>query len=337
MSHPSEYKAFAFHEAHKPLQPVTVPWKDPQAGQIVIKVLACGVCAGDEVVEHQYFPTGLPRIPGHEIVGDVYAVPSSETKWKVGDRVGAGWHGGHCFDCAECKKGHYNLCSAHLINGVVLDGGFAEYATVRTESVVPVPSDIDPAEAAPLLCAGVTVYNSLRNMSVEKGETVAVQGIGGLGHLGLQFSNKLGFKTVALSSSASKEADSIRFGATKYLDGSKVNQVEELKTLGGAKVIMCCAPDAKSISSLVGALANDGTLLLLAGTAEPLSIPTMPMLMQRLSVRGWPSGTPKDSEETITFAKENGIKVQVTKFSLDQAQEAYDHRSSAKYRAVIIP
>jgi len=337
MSHPTEYKAYAITKAHGDLEPITVQWKDPEAGEIVVKVLACGVCAGDEIVKDQPYPTGLPRVPGHEIIGDVAVVPPSEKTWKVGDRVGAAWHGGHCFTCDECKAGKFNLCNKHTINGVIKDGGFAQYVTLRTECVINVPKDIKPEEAAPLVCAGVTTFNSLRNVPISPGDTVAVQGIGGLGHLGIQFSDKMGYKTIALSSTAAKKDISLELGASEYLDGSQVDLVAELNKLGGANVIMCCSPDAKSISSLVGALKPDGTLLLLAGTKDPLQFPSIPLLQKRLTIRGWPSGCPKDCEETIRFVQQKGIKVMVKTFPLDKAQEAYDHRSSARFRAVIVP
>ncbi|CAL1713539.1 unnamed protein product [Somion occarium] len=337
MSLSTTYKAYAFLQAHGNLQPISIPWKDPQANQVVVKVLACGVCAGDEVVQHQSFPTGLPRIPGHELVGDIVAVGPDVRAYKVGDTVGGGWHGGHCFTCTQCISGHFNLCDQQAINGILRDGGYAEYATLRTESVVRIPEGMDPAEAAPLMCAGVTTFNSLRNMGLKQGEIVAVQGIGGLGHLGIQFADKMGYHVVALSSSPSKRDLALRLGATDYLDASQVDQVAELQKIGGAKVIMCCAPDAKSISALLGGLTKDGTLLLLAATEEPLQIPTLPMLNRRLSVRGWPCGTAKDCEDTLLFAKRKNVKALVETFPLDKAQDAYDHRSSARFRAVIVP
>ncbi|KAI0785112.1 GroES-like protein [Abortiporus biennis] len=337
MTLPSSYKAVAFKEKNGKLEPLEVAWKDPAPNEVVVKVLACGICAGDEIVEHQGFPTGLPRIPGHEVVGDVVAVPPTEKTFKVGDRVGAGWHGGHCFTCIHCRSGDFVACTSADIVGIKRDGGFAEYVHIRSEALVNVPKDLDPTEAAPLLCAGVTTFNSLRNMSLKHGELVAVQGIGGLGHLGIQFAKKMGYRVVALSSGPSKKELSLQLGASDYLDSSQVDQATELQKLGGAKVIMCCAPNAQQLRSLIGGLTIGGTLLVLGVPHEEFSVPAFLLVSKRLSIRGWPSGSPVDSEECLQFAKETGVTCMVNKFPLDKAQEAYDHRSSARFRAVITP
>ncbi|EMD42277.1 hypothetical protein CERSUDRAFT_110805 [Gelatoporia subvermispora B] len=335
-AHPKSYKAFAFTEVGGPLKEVQVEWKDPQPGEIVVKVLACGVCASDEAVKYQVIPTGLPRIPGHEIVGNVVAVGPGETVWKVGERVGGGWHGGHCSACERCRAGDYICCEKEDINGVLRDGGYAEYATLRSEAVAKVPEDLDPAEAAPLLCAGITTFNSLRNMTARPPDYVAVQGIGGLGHLAIQFARAMGFRVIALSSSDAKKELAHSLGAHIYLDGSKVDQAAELQKLGGARVIMCTAPNPKVIQSLVPALAVNGELLLLA-LCDEITVAPAPMITKRLSIRGWPSGTARDSEDTVKFVQAHGIKCMVQKFPLEKAQEAYEHRGSAKFRAVIVP
>ncbi|KAI0079176.1 GroES-like protein [Panus rudis PR-1116 ss-1] len=341
MSHPDSYKAYAFTEKDGDLKPITVPWKDPEPGEVVVKVLACGVCAGDEIVKHQLFPvpTGYPRIPGHEIIGEVVAVPPGESYFKVGDRIGSGWHGGHCTVCSDCRSGKYILCGMQkgYINGIYKDGGYAEYATLNTHSLLHVSKELGPAEAAPLLCAGVTMFNSLRHMSISPGEIVAIQGIGGLGHLGIQYANKMGYNVVAISTSPSKKDLSLELGASVYIDSSQTDPATELQKLGGAKVIMSCAPSVEAMSSVIGGLANDGTLLLLAPTAEPLPIPTTEFVNRRLSLRGFPAGSPHDSDEAIRFAQLKGIKTMVQTFTLDQAQEAFDHRSNARFRAVILP
>ncbi|KAI0714335.1 GroES-like protein [Cerioporus squamosus] len=336
-SHPDTYTAYAFTKKGGKLNKVTVPWRDPQHGEIVVKVLACAVCGSDEQVPLANLPIQYPRIPGHEIIGDVVAVPATEKLWKVGQRVGGGWHGGHCMACPSCRKGDYVTCSKEDINGIFRDGGYAEYCTLRSEAVVSVPEDMDPAEAAPILCAGVTCFNALRHMDVTPPEWVAVQGIGGLGHLGIQFAKAMGYRVIALSSGPSKEALARELGAHEYIDGSKVNQAEALQALGGAKVIMCTAPSAENIQQLLPGLALDGTLLLIALEGAPITVSPISLLVKRQKIRGWLCGDAEDSEDTLAFARAHNIKVMVQKFPLDKAQEAYDHRSTARFRAVIIP
>jgi len=335
-AHPKTYKAYAFTEKGGQLQEVQVDWKDPKPGEIVLKVLACGVCASDELVKWQGVPTGLPRVPGHEIVGDVVAIGPGETLWKVGERVGAGWHGSHCGICDSCRVGDFICCGKDEINGVLKDGGYAEYVTLSSGACAKVPEDMDPAEAAPLLCAGITTFNSLRNMSCKPPDYVAVQGIGGLGHLAIQFARAMGYRVIALSSSASKEQLALKLGAHIYLDGSKVNQAEELQKLGGAKLIICTAPNSTVIQSLLPGLSVGGELLLLA-ICDEITISPAPMVSKRLSIRGWPSGSAKDDEDCIAFAQAHGVKCMVERFPLAKVQEAYDHRGSAKFRAVVVP
>ncbi|KAH9950820.1 GroES-like protein [Amylocystis lapponica] len=335
---PKTYTAYAFTRKDGPLEKITIDWKDPEPGQIVVKVLACGVCASDEIAKGQHFPSvTYPRIPGHEIVGVVAAVPPAEKKWSVGQRVGSGWHGGHCHTCERCREGDFITCSSEAVNGISVDGGYAEYVTLRSEAVASVPEDLDPAETAPLFCAGITTFNSLRHMDLQPPEVVAVQGIGGLGHLGLQYSRAMGYQTVALSSSAAKKKLALELGAHQYVDGSKEDQAAALQQLGGAKVILCAAPDSASIEKLLPALAVDGTMLFLAIPFTPMSLPIGMLIGKRLSLRGWPSGTAADSEACIRFSKVHGIKALVQTFPLAQANEAYDARASARFRAVIVP
>ncbi|KAI0359967.1 GroES-like protein [Trametes cingulata] len=337
VAHPGSYTAYAFTEVGGKLHKITIPWRDPQDGEIVVKVLACGVCGSDAVIPQGEVPTTFPRIPGHEIIGDVVAIPAAEKVWRLGQRVGGGWHGGHCLTCPRCRLGDFITCEKADVNGVSKDGGYAEYATLRREAVVAVPDSLDPAEAAPLLCAGVTTFNSLRHMNVTPPEYVAVQGIGGLGHLGLQVANAMGFRVVALSSGPGKETLARELGAHEYIDGSQVDQAAALRALGGAKVIMCTAPNSDVIQNLLSGLAVDGTLLLIALEPKPMTISPMSMLGSRLAIRGWPSGTATDSEACLAFAQAHCIKCMVQLFPLDKAQEAYDHRSSARFRAVIVP
>ncbi|KZT12826.1 GroES-like protein [Laetiporus sulphureus 93-53] len=336
-SHPATYKAYAFLEKGGNLEPIDVKWKDPQPGEIVVKVLACGVCASDEIAKHQFFPTvTYPRIPGHEVVGDVAAVHPTDKVWKVGQRVGSGWHGGHCSVCERCRAGDFSMCSNQLVNGIGQDGGYAQYVTLKTESIISVPEDMDPKEAAPVLCAGLTAFNSIRHMNATPPDLVAVQGIGGVGHLALQVAKAMGFRTIALSSNSAKKDLATELGAQYYFDGSQVDQAEELQKLGGAKLIVCTAPNPEIIQALVGGLAVDGELLILALTGNA-TIPLLPFVGKRLTLRAWNTGTPKDGEDTLEFVRTTGIKCMVQTFPLEKAQEAYDHRSSAKFRAVLIP
>lgn len=336
MSLPKTFKALV---AEKPGAPFVVTQRnlqEPKDGQVLVKVLACGVCHSDSFAQQGWF--GFPRIPGHEIVGDVVAVPAAEKVWKKGDRVGSGWHGGHCHKCASCRSGNFVTCENQDINGIKIDGGYAEYVLLNTEAVVPIPREMDPAEAAPLLCAGVTTFNSLRHMDLHPGDVVAIQGIGGLGHLAIQYARKMGYKTVALSSSGSKKELAEKLGAHIYLDGSKVNQAEELAKLGGAKVIVCTAPNGDIVAQLLGGLGVNGTLLLLA-VADGIKIDSTPLISKCLSIRGWPSGTAKDSEEAVAFTQLSDIKCHVEKYSLDDAVKAYDKMMAGKanFRCVICP
>jgi len=333
---PKSYVAYAFLEKGGDLVRQEIPWKNPQQGQVIVKVLACGVCASDDAVKHGMFGMKYPRIPGHEIIGNVVAVGSGVNRLKVGQRVGGGWHGGHCFDCGNCRSGDFVTCSNEDINGISRDGGYAEYVALRAEAVAVIPDGLDAAEAAPLLCAGVTTFNSIRNMDVHPGDIAAVQGIGGLGHLAVQFASKMGLHTIALSSSDSKRELATQLGAAEYIDGSKENQAEALASRGGAKLIVCTAPSPKVIQGLLPGLAVGGQLLVLA-VSEAAELPLMQLIQKRTSIRGWPSGTAKDSEDALKFYQQQKINCMVETFPLDKAQEAYDHRSNARFRAVIVP
>ncbi|TFY60513.1 hypothetical protein EVJ58_g5108 [Rhodofomes roseus] len=339
-THPKTYKAYAFLEKDGPLKPIVLDWKDPAPGEVVIKVLACGVCASDEAVKGNFFQNQVyPRVPGHEVVGDVVAVAEGEQLWKVGDRVGAGWHGGHCNSCKRCRVGDFVTCptGASCPTGVGRDGGYAEYTTLRSESLAGLPKDLDPAEIAPHLCAGVTTFNALRHMQSRAPDIVAVQGIGGLGHLAIQFARKMGFRTIALSTGTSKKELALSLGAHDFIAGTAAEQAAALQKLGGARLIMCTAPDAQAMSTLIGGLDYEGELLVVAVSGEAVAVPIPPLLTKRVVVRGWPYGTGADCEDTVQFARAHDVKVMVEKFALDQAQDAFDHRATARFRAVIVP
>ncbi|KAM5541057.1 hypothetical protein V8D89_005368 [Ganoderma adspersum] len=316
LSHPDSYSAYAFTEQGGSLHKITVPWKDPQAGQVVVKVLA------DEQVPKAIFPIQYPRIPGHEIVGD---------------RVGAGWHGGHCHTCSRCRLGDFMSWEQRCINGILVDGGYAEFVTLRSEAIVAVPEDMDPVQVAPLLCAGASCFDALRSMNARAPDLVAVQGIGGLGHLALQIARAMGFRVVALSSGSAKESLARDLGAHHYLDSSQVDQAGALQSLGGAKVIMCTAPNSEAAQKLIPGLGVNGTLLILILETDPIAVSPIYMLGRRISITGWGVGHAGNSEEFIAFARTHDIKCLVERFPLEQAQEAFDRRSSARFRAVLVP
>jgi D-arabinose 1-dehydrogenase-like Zn-dependent alcohol dehydrogenase len=332
-------KAVEVSKANAPFQVVEREIPTPRDRQVRIKVEACGMCHSDAFVRAGAFPgIVLPRIPGHEIAGRVDAVGASVTAWKPGDRVGVGWHGGHCFECNACRKGLFINCTKAKITGISHDGGYAEYVVVPTESVARIPDDVDAAETGPLLCAGITTYNSLRNGGARAGDTVAVQGIGGLGHLAIQYAAKMGFRTVALSSGSDKEELARKLGAHEYIDTNKVPAAEGLQKLGGADLVLATAPHSDAIASTVGGLKSRGKLLLVAAPHEPLSVSAFALLSGRTIV-GWPSGTAIDSEETVAFSKLSGVKARVETFPLDRVEDAFAKvmQNKVRFRAVLIP
>ncbi|ORY10278.1 alcohol dehydrogenase [Clohesyomyces aquaticus] len=339
MSLPKTYKVQVFEEKGQPLVLKEFELKPPQAGEVLAKVLACGVCHSDEVVKHGGFGNGFPIAPGHEAIGDVVAVAEGEKYWKVGDRVGAAWHGGHDGTCKACKRGLFQMCQNEQVNGVSRNGGYGEYVYIRSEAAVPIPKDGDPAALAPLLCAGVTVFNSLRKQGITLGDTVAIQGLGGLGHLALQYTSKMGYRTVAISSSGSKRDFAKKLGAHEYIDGSKGDVGEQLQKLGGASCILLTAPSDELVPKLMNGLGMLGKLVILAAIPTPVPINTSSMINQGLSIVAWPSGHALDSEEAISFAQVHGVNCMIEKFPLEKANDAMDHMNSGKvrFRGVLIP
>lgn len=313
-----------------------VELKEPTAGQVLVKVLAVGICHSDAGVQAGVFGNSFPIVPGHEIIGNVAAVPESEKRWKVGERVGGPWHGGHDGVCKQCRRGQFQMCQNGAVNGVSKDGGYAEYVLLRTEAVVKVPEDVDPVEYAPILCAGITVFNSIRKLKITPGDVVAVQGLGGLGHLAVQYANKMGYKVVALSSGDKKRDFAAKLGAHEYIDTSKEDPCKKLMELGGASLIVCTAPNAKSIGPLTGGLETGGRVLILAPCGG-VEINSLDLIMKAAGVVGFPSGHALDSEEAIAFTKLHGIRCMVEKFPLKDAQKAFDHMKSGdvRFRAVL--
>jgi D-arabinose 1-dehydrogenase-like Zn-dependent alcohol dehydrogenase len=309
----------------------------PGAGQVRIKVDACGICHSDALVKNGLFP-GLqfPRSPGHEISGRIDALGSGVTQWSVGQRVGVGWHGGHCFICEPCRRGDFILCRNGKITGFSFDGGYGEYTVVPAEAVAAMPDGISADDAAPLLCAGITVFNSMRNSGTRSGDLVAVQGIGGLGHLGVQYARQMGFHTVAIGRGGDKAPLARKLGAHAYIDSGAADPAMELKKMGGAKLILATAPDAKSISSMVGGLAETGKLLVVGVPHEPISVNVMQIVGGKLAIQGWPSGSAIDSEDTLRFSVLNGVRPMIEKFPLVKVAEAYEQMISGRVRFRVV-
>ena len=311
---------------------------EPGADQVRIKVEACGVCHSDMLVKDGLWPgIEYPRIPGHEIAGRVDAVGARVTQWKAGQRVGVGWHGGHCFHCDACRRGDFILCQFGKITGISHDGGYAEYMISPAEAVAALPEELAAAEAAPLLCAGITVFNALRNSGARAGDLVAVQGVGGLGHLAIQYATKMGFRTVALGRGQDKQPLAAKLGAAHYIDSGSEGSAEALLKLGGARVALATAPDAKSIAGLIRGLSPNGKLLVVAATGEPLTVNVLDLIGARRSIQGWPSGTAKDSEDTLKFSSLAGVRPMIEKFSLSRVADAYNSMATGKvrFRAVL--
>jgi D-arabinose 1-dehydrogenase-like Zn-dependent alcohol dehydrogenase len=310
---------------------------EPGAGQVRIKVDACGICHSDMMVKEGQWP-GLqyPRVPGHEIAGRIDALGTGVTQWKVGQRVGVGWHGGHCFHCEQCRRGDFILCQFEKITGFSHDGGYAEFMISPAEAVAAMPDDLSAEEAAPLMCAGITVFNSLRHAGATAGDVVAVQGVGGLGHLAIQYAQRMGFATVALGRGRDKEPLALKLGAGRYIDSGASDPAAELQKLGGAKVIVATAPDAKSISSIVPGLAPGGKLLLIAAAMEPIAISAIDLIGGRRSVQGWPAGTAKDSEDTLRFSALAKVHPMIEKYPLAKVKEAYDRMATGKARFRVV-
>lgn len=311
---------------------------EPGATQVRVKVEACGICHSDVLVKDGLWP-GLqyPRIPGHEIAGRVDAIGAGVAGWTEGQRVGVGWHGGHCFICTPCRRGDFSMCVNRKVTGIDFDGGYAEYVIAPASVLAAIPDDLPATEAGPFMCAGVTVYNSLRHSGARAGDVVAVHGIGGLGHLGVQYARRMGFRTIAIGRGGDKAALASKLGAHQYVDGAATDPVAELQKLGGARVILATAPQGSAISALVEGLSVDGTILLAAAPGDPLVLNALPLILGRRSVQGWYSGTARDSQDTLEFSALSDVHPMVETFTLDRVAEAYEHMHSgkARFRAVL--
>ena len=333
----SHMRAVQVSVANGPFEIVMRDTPIPGPRQVRIKVQACGICHSDSFTKLGAFPgIQFPRVPGHEVVGLLDAVGSEVPEWKVGARVGVGWHGGHCGHCASCRRGDFITCTTGQIPGISYDGGYADYMIAPFEALAAVPEELASAEAAPLLCAGITTFNALRHSGAGPGDLVAVLGIGGLGHLGVQFAAKMGCHTVAVARGTDKEPLARQLGARHYIDSTTQDVASELTKLGGARVILATLTDAKSMSNAVGGLGVDGKLMVIGASLQPIEVPPLALISKRRSISGWPSGTASDSEDTMDFSVLSNIRPLIETFPLERATEAYERMMSGKARFRVV-
>ena len=316
-----------------PLELVEVDIPEPRAGEVRIKVEACGICHSDSMTVLNAFPGIVyPRTPGHEVAGTIDVSGAGVAEWKPGQRVGVGWHGGHCGHCESCRRGDFITCRSLLIPGISYDGGYADYMIAPAEALARIPDGFAAEEAGPLMCAGITTYNALRHSGALPGDLVVILGLGGLGHLGVQFSAKMGFNTVAIARGKDKGSLAHSLGAHHYLDSEAQNLPEALNKLGGARVILATVTSAKAMNAAIGGLGVNGKLIVVGASVEPLELNTIPMLGKRQSVQAWPSGTSIDSEDTLAFSGLTGVHPMIETFPLEKAAEAYERMLSGKAR-----
>jgi alcohol dehydrogenase len=312
---------------------------EPGPGMVRIKVQACGVCHSDEVTKQGLFPgIQYPRVPGHEVIGLIDAIgPNVVPRWTLGERVGVGWNGGYCGYCDSCRRGNFFACETSTdVTGVTRDGGYAEYMLAPFSALAMVPEELSAEEAAPLMCAGVTTFNCLRNSGARPGDLVAVVGLGGLGHLGIQFAARSGFNTVAIGRGKDKEALAKKLGASHYIDSGVQDPSAELLKLGGAKVILATVTSADAMKAVIGGLTPTGTLMIV-GAVPSLEVPALQLLLKSQQVKGWYSGTSLDSQETLAFSVLSGVRSMNESYPLDSVNEAYDRmtQGKARFRAVL--
>ena len=313
------------------------PTPEPGRGQVRIKVEACGVCHSDSIVKETGWPgMQYPRVPGHEIAGRIHTVGADVTQWKPGQRVGVGWHGGHCFTCDPCRRGDFINCKFQKITSIHFDGGYAEYVVVPAEAVALMPDDLPSDEAAPLMCAGITVYNALRNSGARAGDVVAVQGIGGLGHLGIQYARQMGFRAVAIGRGSDKQPLAKKLGAHEYIDTDAGDLGQALQKLGGASVVLATAPDSKAMSALANGLGPNGTLMIVGADVAPMAVTPVQLIFGNKNVRGWASGTARDSQDTLEFSVISGVRPMIERYPLEKAADAYQQMITGKARFRVV-
>jgi len=311
---------------------------EPQAGWVRVKVEACGVCHSDSLVKDGHWPgIQYPRVPGHEVIGLVDAVGEGVKPWKTGQRVGVGWHGGNCGYCDHCRRGEFFACEVALLTtGISFDGGYAEYLVAPAEALARVPDELSAVDGAPLMCAGVTTFNALRNSGARGGDVVAVLGIGGLGHLGVQFAAKMGFETVGIARGRDKEAFAKKLGVHHYLDSESQNVAAELEKLGGARVILSTVTSGKAVNAVLGGLGINGKLILVGNPDQPVESTGRLLIGGRRSISGWPSGSPIDSQDTLAFCALTGIRPMTEVYPLERAPEGYERMMSGKARFRVV-
>jgi D-arabinose 1-dehydrogenase-like Zn-dependent alcohol dehydrogenase len=327
-------------QVSKPKGPFEIVERDipePSAAQVRIKVQACGICHSDSFTKEGLLPgIQYPRVPGHEVAGVIDVVGKDVTEWKPGQRVAVGWHGGHCGHCESCRRGDFVTCQYAQVPGISYDGGYADYVITPTVALASIPDQLSATEAAPLMCAGITTYNALRNSGARVGDVVAILGVGGLGHLAIQFAAKMGFKTIAIARGKDKEEMVKKLGAIHYIDGQSQNTVEELAKMGGAKVILATLPSGKAMSAVLGGLGVNGKLIVIGASDEPLEVPPNLFISGRRSIVGWPSGTSIDSQDTLNFSVLSGVRSMNEIFPVERASEAYDLMMSGKARFRVV-
>jgi len=311
---------------------------EPGPSEVRIKVQACGVCHSDALVVEGSWPgIPYPRVPGHEVAGVVDALGIGVSEWSEGQRVGVGWHGGHDGTCRECRRGNFRNCRNQKIAGISYDGGYQQYMVAPANSLVPIPESLSDVDAAPLLCAGLTTFNALRHSGALPGDIVAVQGVGGLGHLGIQFANKFGYRVAAIGRGIENEALALKLGADVYIDSRATNAAEELQKLGGAQVILATAPNSKAMSELISGLGPNGKLLVIGATFDPIEVAPVQLIMGSKAIDGCYVGTPADTEDTLHFAELRRVRAMIETYPLDKAAEAYSRMMSGKaqFRVVL--
>lgn len=313
---------------------------EPTEGHVLVRVQACGICHSDALtIDGEWPGIEFPRVPGHEIAGVIESVGPGVEGWGHGERVGVGWHGGHCGRCANCRHGDFVLCENLRVPGMSYDGGYAQFMVAPQEALVRIPSDLSDVDAAPLLCAGITTFNALRNSGARAGDVVAILGVGGLGHLGVQFAQKMGFLTVAIGLGPDTAVLAKQLGAHHYIDAGAENVAEALQAIGGARVILATAPSGKAMSAAIGGLGLNGKLIIVGWSEQPVEVPIPQFVMRRNSVQGWPSGTSAQSHEALAFSVLSGVRPMIEEYPLSQAAEAYQRAMSgkARFRVVLRP
>jgi D-arabinose 1-dehydrogenase-like Zn-dependent alcohol dehydrogenase len=310
---------------------------DPPAGHVRIRVQACGVCHSDSLTKEGLWPgIQYPRVPGHEVAGVLDAVAADVPLFKVGQRVGLGWHGGHCNYCVACRKGDFILCETGQVSGISFDGGYADYVIAPANALAFIPDELNDVDAAPLLCAGITTFNSLRNSGARPGDLVAIVGIGGLGHLAVQYAAKSGYRTVAIARGQDKAPLAKQLGAHVYIDSTKQDPAAELQKLGGAAVILSTVTNADALEAVVGGMGSDGKLIINGVPDRALSLNTVTMIVRRQAVVGWPSGTGMDEEDTLNFSALSGVRPMIETYPLEKAAEGYERMMSGKARFRVV-